>query len=173
MAGRPKKDLPRVTVTDRRIEARLRNPFGSPSVPIQFKDAGKVARWMNDGIIEGKVWNHKTFGGWNLTKPEDLADPEQLGGFSLHPSGGHICRGERHKEVLMWMWKDDYDAITRAKIAANNRDMGNPHAQKTAVVEAASRQLGDEAADFLNRGGGMSGGVTDTIERIERTGDLE
>lgn len=158
---------PKVTMRDRRIAERLRNPFGQPSGHIQWKDKGRVGRWFNKAIIEDKVWTAK-HKGWNLSYPDDIEDLEQLGGFKRAVDGGHIVRGDRENEVLMWMLKSDYDDVQRAKAAFNTRNLGNPTAMKNEIVEAASRTLGDEAADFLNRNGGVSGSVVDKRERIER-----
>jgi len=167
MAKDTKTDTPapKVTMRDRRILERLRNPFGQPSGNIQWRDKGRVGRWFNKAIIEDKVWTAKNKG-WNLSYPDDIEDLEQLGGFKKSTDGGHIVRGDRENEVLMWMYKDDYDAVQRAKAAHNTRNMGNPVAEQNEIVEAAGRQLGDEAAEFLKKRGGVSAQIVDTKERF-------
>ena len=96
------------------------------------------------------------------------AEFDQVGGYTLDPSGGHIVRGDRGREVLMQMARQDYDDIQAAKARYNNRHVGDPQAQHRELVEAASRSIGDEGADFLNRTGRLTGQVVDKKERIER-----
>lgn len=167
-AAEPKPDpAPKVSVRDRRILARLQNPYGEPSAPIRFKEANRIARWFNAAIIEDKIFRAKEKG-WNLVYEADLLDKDQLGGYTLDPAGGHVVRGDRGREVLMWMDRQDYQEVQMAKARHNNRHIGDPVAQHRDVVEAASRQLGDEAADFLNRRGGLTGKVIDKKEILER-----
>ena len=97
-----KKPAPNVALRDRRVLDRLRNPFGEPSAPIQFKDPSRIARWFNAAIIDDKIFRAKNKG-WDLVYEKDLVDKDQVGGYTLDPSGGHIVRGDRGREVLMQM----------------------------------------------------------------------
>lgn len=153
---------PRVNVLDR----RLNNPFGEPATPIDLKDHTLRARWFNRAIIADKIWRAKQKG-WLPVRPEDLIDPDQIGGYTRSPDG-FVARGDRGDEVLMAMPKDEFDAIQMAKTKWNNRHMGNPHAMREEVVEAAGQQLGGQAAEFLGKKLGPVGGVKDQFERIER-----
>lgn len=156
------------------IERRLQNPFGEPSAPIAFKDRGKVARWFNGAIITDKIWRAKNKG-WTPVLPKDVADLDQIGGYNIDPAGGHITRGERGQEVLMWMWQEDYDAVQMAKTRENNRNMGNPSKQRSEALEAFGQSNAD-GAEFVDRQGrrsGPVGGVFDQYERIERRPEVE
>lgn len=161
----PTKPKPRISV----LERRLQNPFGEPSSPVHLKEPGLIARWFNAAIIADKIWRAKQKG-WTPVRPEDVVDLDQIGGYTKSPDG-FIARGDRGQEVLMCMPREDFDQIQMAKTRHNNRNMGNPNRQKAELLEAAGKNLGSEAADFLNRRVGPVGDVTDSYERIERTGD--
>lgn len=172
MAEKEKPAPPQVAVRDRRILARLANPMGEPSAPIQFKEARLMARWFNKAILADSIWRAKNKG-WNLVYEKDLLDTDQVGGYTLNPAGGHIVRGDRGHEVLMCMDRGDYHEIQLAKARWNSRTIGDPMATKKEVVEAASRQLGDEAADFLHRKTKATMNVVDQKEIIRVTPDGE
>ena len=170
--ARPKKEdtpAPRLSV----IERRLQNPFGEPSAPITFKEPGLMARWFNGAIIADKIWRAKNKG-WTPVKTEDIADLDQIGGFTKSPEG-FVTRGDRGQEVLMWMRREDFDAIQMAKTRENNRNMGNPTKQRSDALEAFG-QVNASGAEFIDRQGrrsGPIGGVHDQFERIERTEQSE
>lgn len=153
---------PRVSI----LERRLQNPFGEPSAPIALRDSSRECRWFNAAVGADHIWRSKRKG-WDQVKPDDVVDLEQIGGYSIDTSG-FIVRGERGQEVLMSMPKDDRRAIEFAKARHNTKNMGNPVATKNEIVNAASSQLGDEAADFLHRAGKVSGQVRDSYERVQR-----
>ena len=159
----PTKTSPRISVLDR----RLQNPFGEPSLPVSLKDSSLRARWFNAAIVTDKIWRAKQKG-WTPLKVKDLVDHDQIGGYTEGPDG-IITRGDRGQEVLMAMSQSDYAKIEAAKSAWNNRNMGSSARTKAEVVEAASQQLGDEAADFLNRASRPVGSVVDSYERVQRT----
>lgn len=151
------------------IERRLQNPFGEPSAPITFREPGRVARWFNGAIIADKIWRAKNKGWTPVTVP-DLADPDQVGGFTKSPEG-FVTRGDRGAEVLMWMYARDYDAIQLAKARENVRNMGSPSKQRAEALEAYGNvnAAGAEIIDRQGRRSGPIGGVTDQYERIQRT----
>ncbi len=159
-----------VLMSDPRYKARLQNPFNEPSAPITLKDDNRECRWFNAAKGTDHIWRSKRKG-WDQVRPEDVADLEQIGGYNVSPEG-YITRGERGNEVLMSMPREVRAAVQRAKTAQNIANMGNPNATKREVVEAAGKQLGDEAASYLNRQGfGAVGAVNDTFERVERTAE--
>lgn len=169
---------PRITVSERSLEApldvlsdprykkRLDNPFGSPSIPIQLKDPNRECRIFNAAIGSDHIWRAKQKG-WDRVRPEDCAIPDQIEAFQIS-ADGFLVRGERGQEHLMSMPKIVRKAIQDAKTRVNIANMGNPHAVKNEVVNAAGKQLGDEAASYLDKHVGPIGGVTDTYERVER-----
>ncbi len=158
---------PRIEV----LERRLQNPFGEPSAPVDLRDPTRECRWFNADKSADHIWRNKQKG-WENVKPADVVDLEQIGGYTIDASG-FIVRGERGREVLMSMPKDWRRQIEFAKAKHNTRNFGNPSATKQEVVDAASAQLGDQAADFLNRAGRVSGQVRDSIERVQRVEDGE
>lgn len=162
---KPKK--PRVSV----FERRLQNPFGEPTAPIDFKEPNRRARWFNGAIVTDKIWRAKNKG-WVPVRQDDLADPDQIGGFVLNPAG-EITRGERGQEVLMWMPADEYEQIQWAKTRVNLHNMRDFDKQKAELVSAAATKYGGEAADYLNQRVGPVGRVTDQYERIERMPENE
>ena len=153
----------RVSVLDR----RLNDPFGMPSIPIQFKDPGLIGRWFNAAISNDKIWTAKQIQGWASVTPDMIVDLDQIGGFNLSPTTT-IVRGDRGQEHLLCMPRVAFDQIQMAKTRKNNERMGNSARTKSDVVAAASEKYGDEAADFLNRHVGPVGDVQDSYERIER-----
>ena len=160
---------PNITVTDRRIADRLRNPFGSPSTAIQLKTPGMECRWFNAAIMTDKIWRAK-HSGWDPVTPDMLADKDQVGGFVVS-ADGYVCRGEKQQEVLMFMSKENRDAIQQAKTEANIRNMRMGR-QKDEVAQAAAERFGDQAGEFLAKAK-MVGTVTDQYERIHRENQVE
>jgi hypothetical protein len=165
---------PAPALSDARIkvlERRLQNPLGESSAPIDLKDRSLVCRWFNAAISSDKVWRAKNKG-WEPVRPEDLVDPDQVGGFTKSPEG-YVTRGDRGQEILMQMPRTYREQIEVAKARANMKNMGDPVATKNEIVSAASDQLGDQGADFLNRNVGIVGGVRDQYERIQRQDGIE
>ena len=166
---------PRVTVTERntqtdmdvllsdpRYKARIDNPFGQPSAPIELKDNSRECRWFNATIQTDHIWRAKRKG-WDQTRPDDVADLEQVGGYAVSPEG-YIVRGERGHEILMSMPKVVRTAIQAAKIVQNNYNLANPHRMKAELTEAVGHALGDEAASAVQ----THVTLTDNLERRER-----
>ena len=154
------RKVPRVSV----LERRLQNPFGEPSTPIELKEPGWTVRTVNADIAADRVWR-MTYKGWERVLWTDLANHDQAGGFVRGPDGSCV-RGARGQEVLMKIPSADWKAIQQRKAEINEAAMRRPHVQKQQLVEAASRQLGDEAASALNQTMRVIGDVTTTRERI-------
>lgn len=170
---------PRITVTERslqapldvllsdpRYKARIDNPFGAPSIPIQLKDTSRECRIFNAAIGSEHIWRAKQKG-WDRVRPEECAIPDQIEAFTVSAEG-FLVRGERGQEFLMSMPKVVRRAIEIAKTKQNIAHMGNPNATKTDIVNAASKQLGDESASYMDRHVGPVGGVTDSHEIVAR-----
>lgn len=176
--ARPKKadvdavEAPAVTATDRIkiFERRLQNPNGQSSAPIDLKDPSMVCRWVNSAIAHDKVYRAKQ-NGWVMVRPEELADLDQVGGFTKSPEG-FVTRGDRGQEVLMSMPRVWRDKIALAKTRENLKNMGDPTATKNEVVQAASDRLGDQAADYLNRKVNIVGSVRDQHEIVQRDSNV-
>lgn len=159
--------VPADILNDPRYRARIENPFGEPSAPIELRDKSRRPRWFNADIMTDKIWRAKAKG-WDGVKPEDVVDLDQVGHYVLSPDG-YIARGERGKEILMSIPRSAYEAIEKAKAAYNLRNMGSASKTKNEVVEAAGQQLGDQAATFLSR---SHVNVTDSYERVQKS-DME
>lgn len=154
-------------LADPRYKARLQNPFNEPSAPIGLKDDTRECRWFNAALQSDHIWRSKRKG-WDQVRPDDVFDLEQIGGYNVSPDG-YITRGERGQEILMSMPRDVRHAIQVAKTRQNIAHMGNPNATRNDVINAAGKQLGSEAADYLESRIGPVGGVTDSHEIVERT----
>lgn len=157
----PKSRKPHIEV----LERRLQSPFGMPSRAIQLKEPGWTVRVFNRGIKGDKIWEAEQ-NGWQKVKREELADPEQMGGFDVSPEG-YVVRGERGQELLMKMLTDWYNQIQRAKADVNIRNMKRPGAVKNEVVAAAGQRFGGQAADYIDRHVQIVGDVVDKKERIQ------
>lgn len=153
------------------FERRINNPLGQSSVAIDLKDRSLECRWFNSAKASDQIWRAKQ-GGWEPVRVEDLADPDQVGGFTKSPEG-YVTMGDRGTILLMAMPRRYRDQIELSKAKYNARNMGDPVATKNEVVNAAGGQLGDQAADFLNRRVNIVGGVKDQHEIVHREGALE
>ena len=162
---------PKVTVSNRskRIAERLANPFGQSSKEIELTTPGTVARWFNATLYADRIWRAKNQG-WDPVTPEMLADKDQVGGYVVSAEG-FVCRGEKQQEVLMYMSREDRDAIQQVKTEHNIRAMKMGR-QRDEVAQAAAERFGDQAGDFLSKTR-MVGNVTDQYERIHRDGNVE
>lgn len=171
MAGKK----PRVTVTERntqtdldvlladpRYKARLDNPFGQPSAPIELKDNTREARWFNAAIQTDHIWRNKRKG-WDQVRLEEVVDPEQIGGYGLSPEG-YITRGERGQEILMAMPKAVRMAVAAAKTEWNNRNLAQPNAVKSELVNAVGDKYGEQASAYVQ----THVNLTENYERVER-----
>ena len=157
---------PKVEVLDR----RLQSPFGSPSASVALTEPGWVCRWFNAALAADRIWKAK-HEGWQGVLPAELADREQIGGFQVSPDG-FVVRGDKGQELLMKLPADWQQRIATAKAEQNTRNM-RPGVMKREVAEAAGRAMGDEAGSFVDRNVQLVGTVTDSRERIHRTGELE
>jgi hypothetical protein len=155
---------PNITVSDRRVKDRLANPFGARSEEVKLTIPGTVARWFNAGLYADRIWRAKNQG-WDPVTPDLLADKDQIGGF-VTSAEGFVARGEKQQELLMYMAREDRDAIQKAKTEVNIRNMKMGR-QRDEIAQAAAEAIGGQAADFLGKTR-MVGNVTDQYERIQR-----
>lgn len=151
---------PRISVLERSIQ----HPFGIPSSPVELKEPGLVCRWVNTELKGGEQFQYALSHGWLQVKPEYLKTPK-LVTFTTS-ADGYVTRGARGTELLMYTTLSHYRDRQLAKQQANER-MLQPGVTKQEVVAAASRELGDEAASYLNQHVGPVGDVRTTHERIQ------
>lgn len=155
-------------LSDPRYKARLADPFGSPSAPINLKDSSRECRWFNAAIRNDHIWQKKR-GGWDQVRLVDVVDPEELGGYK-ESAEGFIVRGERGDELLMSMPKVVVRAIALRK-AELNKQLGKASNQRAATIEALGR-TDDQGAEFL-RTAARRFDVKDSYERIAVTPEDE
>lgn len=149
------------------IERGLQNVFGLPSTEIKLKSPEFVTHWCNTSISGDQLGKYLD-AGYLKVRPEYLADPDRVA-FTVSPEG-YVVRGSRGEEILLYTLQEVYRERQLKKTRINMRGMANAKAE---AVEAAGVSLGPEAADFLNRGGNVVGGVRDNYERIQRTEEAE
>src|SRR6185369_13099561 len=150
-----------VLLSDPRYKARLNNPFNEPTAPIELKDDTRECRWFNAALASDHIWRNKRKG-WDQVRPEDVADLEQIGGYSKSPEG-FVVRGDRGQEFLMSMPKVIRRMVQIEKTRANNANMGNPNRMTSEVATAAGERLGDQAGEYIQK----HIEVKDSYERIE------
>ena len=166
-------DVPARAIPPPKIEVYERglvDPFGTPSFPVELIDATYECRWVNTADISGDQLAKMEGFGYQKVEPWMLKHADRVS-YTVSPEG-YVTRGSRHGELLMYIPKDlkKQRELRKAQI---NRDSMNPYRTKQEVVQAASAQLGDEAADYLHRHTGPVGNVVDSHEIIERTGEGE
>ncbi len=178
---RPRKVAPDVTVTDRRtepqdamlagdlekaqklIDARLqRGVLDHVSGGVKFKDPSLVGRWWNQAINTQQIYQARQKG-WLPATPGMIADLELLGVYTVNDAG-HIVRGERGLEHLMFMSQENANRIAQAKTAENARRLGGK-AAKDDVATTVGLEHGDQAGEFVDRH--VTGEIDDHVERFE------
>ena len=127
-------------------------PFGTRNTTIPLRDAGRWATYETNSLADpNRHYRMVHELGWVPVRVEDLAPgltPESIG-WQVG-DGGQLVRGVKSDQRLYKMPLEQQQAIAKAKADANMRGMGSAAAVKKAVVEAASGQLGDEAASFAH-----------------------
>lgn len=159
-SGTTETKKPRISV----LERRLQNPFGEPSQAIRFKLPNIEGRWVNDKTRPGNVHRAKELG-WEPVTLDMIEDLDTVG-FHTISVGNQIVRGERGEEVLMWMPATEFKQIQFAKTKKNLEAMRDTGKQTQDMLQAAAKQFGSEAADYLNPESGPTGFVRDKVERI-------
>lgn len=163
------KRRPTIEILERRAQGV--GVHGQATPRIELKEPGMECRWFNSEVAADHIWRAKNAKGWENVRPDELLDPEQIGGFSVSPDG-FVVRGEKGREILMKMPSDYRTRIERAKITENIRNM-DPHRQKREVAEAAGKALGDQAGEFLHKHVSLIGNITTTKERIHVNPEAE
>jgi hypothetical protein len=138
--------------------------FQSPSRPIRLKDNSLVCRWFNSDKSSDHIWRAKNVQGWVSVTPDMLADPDQVGGYTVSPTGS-VVRGQRGSEHLMCMDRDLLAQVARAKEGKHNETIGNPAKIKSDLANHMAATHGSEAGDFVHRN--VIGEVTDSRVREE------
>ena len=151
------------------LQRAAAHPFGLPSERVRLREPQYITKWCNTGISGNQLGKHIDLG-WMKCRPEYLADVDRVA-FNVSPDG-YVVRGNHGEEILMYTVEAAYAQRQLEKAQRNIRGMRS-ETTKAEVVEAAGAQLGDQAADFLNRRGNVVGGVRDSYERVERREEVE
>lgn len=138
------KKLPKVTV----LERRLKNPFGTPSEGVTFKEGAWMARWFSEALRTGRIHQAVTLG-WDFVEPGDLATPAADLGFQVVDN--RVVRGDAaSREVLMKMPQADFDAVQKAKADTNTRNLNSGKKMKEEAANRATAHFGtDEAGEAI------------------------
>ena len=142
---RAKKELPKVSVIDR----RLANPFGLPSEAVRLKEGQWATRWFAESVRTGRVHQGQQMG-WECVTPDDLAGAASDIGAQVVDL--RVVRGDASsREVLMKMPQADFDRIAKAKALKNLADMGSSKKSSDKAANLAAKQFGEEAAETIHR----------------------
>ena len=159
-----------ITVTDRSLPLKDRNAalarrlasgriHGGGNTAVPLKEPQRWHTHIASAYLNDSRFYQMKENGWLPMTPDDLACKVEDSGFTLSPDG-YLVRGPQGKEMLFKMAKDDYRLLEQAKTQQNMKGIGSASKVRTDVAEAASGQLGGEAADYLSK---LSGDVVDTI----------
>jgi hypothetical protein len=127
-------------------------PFGARNTTIPLREPGRWATYEANSMADRNMHYRMVHElGWIPLRIEDLPEglsPESIG-WQVG-DGGQLVRGTQGDQRLYKMPADVRKQISDAKARANMRGMGSAKAVKASVMEAASAQLGDEAAAFTS-----------------------
>lgn len=139
----PKPKLPKVSILDR----RLKNPFGSGSVPITLKTPGRWAiRWVYAKLRAGHLYDMAHNKGWLFVEPSEIDGAADEYGLTVKDN--RLVRGDQGEEVLMKMPQDMFDQIQKAKQRQNEKQLGKQQ-MRAAVAQATSQAHGDQAGETV------------------------
>lgn len=166
-----------ITVTSRahaakdRAAAAARNPVlakrlasgninGLGTMGLPLKDPEKWYTRIENQLADPNMFyrmRHEL--GYEPLTAEDLACTPQEAGF--REEAGILVRGAiGHEEMVFKMAKEDRAVLEQMATSQNLRGIGSASKIKADMAEAASSQLGGEAAEFIH---GLSGSVVDSI----------
>ncbi len=129
---------------------RLAHPLGSPSVVVPMKNRDLEIRVVDSLLRAGRI-HEMVSKGWELVDSSDIKGKPEDFGFSVQD--GRVVRGDRGREVLMKMHKDDYHSIQLAKSIENMKAMGGRKGRDAVLNRVAQvvGDRGDEAATFVEK----------------------
>lgn len=135
------------------------NPHGSGSRSIPLKEPGRWHTYVANTYLDESAFLRMKEGGWVPLTTDDLACKVEESGFRLSPDG-YLVRGVNGQEMVFKMPAEDYRLLVQAKTDANLKGIGSQSKIKQDMAEAASGQMGDEAASYISK---LDGKVVDTI----------
>jgi len=112
-------------------------------------DDSYEVRWANSDIAPDHLWRVINNLGWGYAEPSDLAcRVDEIGGKE---ADGRVVRGERGREVLVKMKREDYARVQARKSEMTTAQTFGKKETKDAIVAGAAKEHGDEAAEFLHQ----------------------
>jgi len=156
-------ELSAIDLNDPRYRAGIQDPFGRTSTEVKLKDPAWVASWRNADYGDDHIYHLKSIG-YEHVRPEDVADLEQLGGYTVIAGG--IVRGERGKEYLLKIPRVVFRARQASKTRKNLEMMKDQKGEQYRALNAFADAGGDADAAFKQIT--PVGRVTDDYERVER-----
>jgi len=135
------------------------SPFGQGSRAVPMKEPGRWHTYIANTYADESAFLRMKENGWVAVTTDDLACTVEESGFRKSPDG-YLVRGPQGQEMLWKMSVEDHRLLTQAKTEANLKGIGSAKKIKADMAEAASGQLGDEAAEYINS---MPGQVVDEI----------
>ena len=149
-----------VKTTNAALARRLAgNPHGAGSRQVPIKDASEWQTYIENTYNNANAFYEMKERGWVPMLPADLACPVEDSGFQVSPDG-YLVRGPQGQEMLFKMAASDYALLMAAKTRVNLQGIGSASKIRTDMAEAASKQLGSEAADYIHD---LPGQVVDTL----------
>lgn len=135
------------------------NPFGGGTKALPLKEPHRWHTYLANTFVDENAFYAMKEMGWVPLTADDLACSVEESGLRLSPQG-YLVRGAEGREMMFKMAAEDYRLLTQAKSDANLRSIGSASRTRSDIAEAASSQLGDEAASYLSK---LDGQVIDTI----------
>lgn len=135
------------------------SPFGAGNKALPLKEPGRWATYLENTYANDSAFIDMRAKGWEPMTADDLACAPSDVGFRVSVDG-YLVRGKEGQEMLFKMTVEDHALMTDAKTAANMKGIGSRKKIQADIAEAASGQLGDEAADYLSN---LPGQVVDRI----------
>ncbi len=146
----PRAPIVKVKERSEIVKRRLANPNAGNALALPLKEP---RRWQIRIFNADAATNRLSYAqqkGWVFAEPDDFEG--KLSDHGLEVRDGRVVQGERGKEVVMKMPKEDFQDIQKAKAVANITSTFGIKKVKDAIVEhAAKEEGGDQGADFLSR----------------------
>lgn len=160
-ADKVKTDLAAVARDNPALARRLQsgNVHGGGNRDIPLKEPARWQTYLANTYANDNAFFEMRELGWIPLTADDLSCTVQEAGFRLSPDN-YIVRGPQGQEMLWKMDKQHYRLLEQARTAANLKGIGSAKKIKADMAEAASSQMGGEAADYI---AGLDGSVVDSL----------
>ena len=151
-----------ISVVERRLKSGSIFAISAGDIPL--KEPGRwTLREVNSDLRSGRIREMVSDKQWQFAEEADLAVLPYDIGYRL--LDGKLVKGPRGELVLMKMERADFRAIQLWKDRENRTATFGDKAVKAAIVSAAGKQEGDQAAAYLDRAVSAID-VKDSLERV-------